>query len=161
MYTTSSKITPTFKHWSAKEAALNLLSRRDHGRYELQQKLLNRGYELADIDDAVSFCSEHHYLDDLRYAKSQVRQHVNKGHGERRIRQELQIKKVNEQTIEQALQAEPQDWFELAVQTAYKKFRDAKGSESKDYANQVRFLQYRGFSFEQIKYALSEQEQEA
>ncbi|GAM77654.1 regulatory protein recX [Vibrio ishigakensis] len=152
MYATANR--KTANQWSAKEAALNLLSRRDHGRYELGQKLLNKGYELSDIDEAISFCVEHHYLDDFRFAKSQVRQHVAKGHGERRIRQELNIKKVSDQVVEEALEAEPQDWFELAKETAFKKFKGAEASDPKEYAKQVRFLQYRGFSFEQIKYAL-------
>ena len=35
---------------TAKKAALDLLSRSEYGRYELQQKLLNKGFELSDID---------------------------------------------------------------------------------------------------------------
>ncbi|TOE58299.1 recombination regulator RecX, partial [Vibrio parahaemolyticus] len=108
---------------SSKEAAIQLLSRRDHGLYELHQKLAMKGYEEADIEAAINFCLEHNYLDDLRYAKSQVRQHVYKGHGERRIRQELNQKRVAESVIEQAMAEEPQDWFELAKLAAEKKFK--------------------------------------
>jgi regulatory protein len=68
----------------------------------------------------VNFCIDHNYLDDLRYAKSQIRQHVYKGHGEPRIRQELSQKRVSESVIEEALQEEPQDWFELAKAAAEK-----------------------------------------
>lgn len=94
-------------------------------------------------------------MDDLRYAKSQVRQHVYKGHGERRIRQELNQKRVAESVIEQAMAEEPQDWFELAKLAAEKKFKGIKAKDQKEYAKQVRFLQYRGYSFDQISYALS------
>ncbi|KOO02814.1 recombination regulator RecX [Vibrio nereis] len=139
---------------SSKEAAIQLLSRRDHGEYELYQKLALKGYDEDDIQQAVNFCLDHNYLDDLRYAKSQIRQHVYKGHGERRIRQELNQKRVAESVIEQALEEEPQDWFELAKQAAEKKFKGAKAKDQKEYAKQVRFLQYRGYSFEQIAYAL-------
>lgn len=141
---------------SSKEAAMQLLSRRDHGVYELQQKLSLKGYEDADIQEAVNFCLEHRYLDDLRYAKSQVRQQVYKGHGERRIRQELQQKRVAESIVNQALEEEPQDWFELAKLAAEKKFKGIKAQDQKAYAKQVRFLQYRGYSFEQISYALND-----
>lgn len=139
---------------SSKEAAMQLLSRRDHGEYELYQKLALKGYGEDDIQQAVNFCLDHNYLDDLRYAKSQIRQHVYKGHGERRIRQELNQKRVAESVIEQALEEEPQDWFELAKQAAEKKFKGTKAKDQKEYAKQVRFLQYRGYSFEQISYAL-------
>ncbi len=103
----------------------------------------------------INFCLDHNYLDDLRYAKSQVRQHVYKGHGERRIRQELNQKRVAESIIDMAMAEEPQDWFELARMAAEKKFKGIKAKDQKEYAKQVRFLQYRGYSFDQISYALS------
>ncbi len=138
-----------------KSAAMQLLSRRDHGVYELAQKLQKKGYEQKEIEITVEICLEHGFLDDLRYAKSQVRQHIYKGHGERRIAQELHLKQVAESIIEQALEEEQVDWFELAKQTAEKKFKSQQAHDPKQYAKQVRFLQYRGFDFEQIKYALA------
>ncbi len=142
---------------SSKEAAMQLLSRRDHGEYELYQKLTLKGYSEDDIQQAVNFCLDQNYLDDLRYAKSQIRQHVYKGHGERRIRQELNQKRVADSVIELALEEEPQDWFELAKQAAEKKFKGVKAQDQKEYAKQVRFLQYRGYSFDQIAYALGKE----
>ncbi|UPQ88339.1 recombination regulator RecX [Vibrio sinaloensis] len=145
---------------SSKEAAMQLLSRRDHGEYELYQKLALKGYDQQEIQQAVNFCQDHNYLDDLRYAKSQIRQHVYKGHGERRIRQELQQKRVADSVVEAALVEEQQDWFELAKQAAQKKFKGNRAKDQKEYAKQVRFLQYRGYSFEQISYALGADEQD-
>ncbi len=143
---------------SSKEAAIQLLSRRDHGQYELYQKLALKGYEEADIEAAINFCLDHNYLDDLRYAKSQIRQHVYKGHGERRIRQELNQKRVAESVIDEAMAEEPQDWFEWARMAAEKKFKGVKAKDQKEYAKQVRFMQYRGYSFDQISYALNDDE---
>ncbi|MCG9598479.1 recombination regulator RecX [Vibrio sp. Isolate25] len=140
---------------SSKEMAIYLLSRRDHGEYELYQKLAMKGYDDDAIQEAVNFCLDHNYLDDLRFAKSQIRQHVYKGHGERRIRQELKQKRVPDSVIEQAMEEEPQDWFELAKNAAEKKFKGIHAKDQKEYAKQVRFLQYRGYSFEQISYVLS------
>ncbi|MEZ9418351.1 recombination regulator RecX [Vibrio breoganii] len=145
-------LTPT---WTAKKTALDLLSRCEYGRYELQQKLLNKGFELSDIDEAVEFCREHHYLDDLRYAKDQIKQHVEKGHGERRIRQNLHVKHVRSEVIDQALAEEPQNWFELAKLSVKKYLETNPSCESHEHSKQVRFLQYRGFSPEQIQYALN------
>jgi regulatory protein len=141
--------------YSAKESAIYLLSRRDHGAFELHQKLLIKGYELPDVEEAVQYCREHRYLDDLRYAKSQIRQHISKQHGLRRIQQALNHKRVSEEVISQAMEAETTDWFELARQAADKKFRGQRAKDQKEYAKQVRFLQYRGFDYEQISYALS------
>ena len=142
------------KKMSCQDAAIHLLSRRDHGQFELWQKLLAKGYDEEDIQTTLMFCLESNYLDDLRYAKSQIRQHGYKGYGERRIRQELQLKKVAEAVVDQAMEEEPQDWFELAKQVAEKKYKGVKASDRNEYAKQVRFLQYRGYTFEQINYAL-------
>ncbi|AYV21748.1 MULTISPECIES: recombination regulator RecX [Vibrio] len=140
---------------SAKEAAIQLLSRRDHGEYELYQKLAFKGYEESEVEAALDFCRDCRYLDDLRFAKSQIRQHVYKGHGERRIRQELNQKRVSDSVVDEAMLEEQVDWFELAKTTAEKKFRLGKSKDPKEYAKQVRFLQYRGYTFEQINYALN------
>ncbi|WP_105900898.1 recombination regulator RecX [Vibrio gangliei] len=147
---------------TARESAVQMLSRRDHGEFELRQKLKLKEFEPSDIDQALEYCQGNGWVDDVRFAKSQIRQHVFKGHGKRRIQQELMLKQVSEQDIEQAFEQEPQDWFELAKETAHKKFKGKKAEDAKAYAKQVRFLQYRGFDFEQISYALStfESEQE-
>ncbi|PJC85956.1 recombination regulator RecX [Vibrio sp. HA2012] len=146
--------------YTALETAIYLLARRDHGQFELTQKLLIKGYTEDDVHHAVSYCRENHYQDDLRYAHSQVRQHISKGHGERRIRQELQQKRVDDDIIEQVLTDESPDWFELARVVARKKFRGIKAMDQKEYARQVRFLQYRGFSFDQIGYALNNSDED-
>ncbi|NLS12821.1 recombination regulator RecX [Vibrio sp. SM6] len=143
---------------SAKEAAIQLLSRRDHGRYELEQKLLLKGFEPQDVAATLSLCAEYGYLDDRRFAQAQLRQHLYKGHGERRIRQELQQKRVDDTIIAAVLDEAEVDWFELARTTAKKKFKGRIAMDAKDYAKQVRFLQYRGFDFEQIRYALAKED---
>jgi len=144
--------------YSAKESAIYLLSRRDHGVYELAQKLATKGYEAEEVETAIQFCLDSNYLDDLRYAKSQIRQHISKGNGKLRIFQDLKLKRVAETDINLAFDEEETDWYQLARNVALKKFKGVKAKDQKEYAKQVRFLQYRGFDFEQINYALSEQE---
>ncbi|MGB2079197.1 MAG: recombination regulator RecX [Vibrio sp.] len=145
---------------SAKEAAIGLLSRRDHGEYELKQKLLMKEYPLDEVESALLVCHDYGYLDDLRYAQIQVRSHLAKGHGKRRITQSLKQNQIAEHIIEQAIDEQAIDWFEQAKDTAQRKFRGQIASDAKAYAKQVRFLQYRGFDFDQIKYALSPDEDE-
>ena len=47
------------------------------------------------------------------------------------------------------------DWFALAADVAKRKFGFKSAQDQKAKAKRVRFMQYRGFNFEQIKYALS------
>ncbi|MDA9557466.1 recombination regulator RecX [Vibrio sp.] len=144
--------------YTAKETAIYYLSRRDHGEFELLRKLKQKGYLEEEIGAAIHFCLESNYLNDHRFAQSQVRQHIFKGHGTRRIRQELKQKRVSDHDIEAALESQEQDWFELAKEVALRKFKGKKAEDNKEYAKQIRFLQYRGFDFEQIQYALDDAE---
>ena len=54
-----------------------------------------------------------------------------------------------------AVEATDTDWFRLAREVADRKFGRSPATEQKDRARRMRFLQYRGFNFDQIKYALS------
>ena len=141
---------------SCRESAIQLLSRRDHSQWELIHKLRLKGFTETDIEQTLTYCHHLGYIDDVRYAQSQIRQHIGKGHGELRIRQELRHKHVSDNDVQLALDENETDWFELAKQAAHKKYRQFGNVDKKEYSRRVRFLQYRGFSFEQIQYALSD-----
>ncbi|MEH0373513.1 recombination regulator RecX [Vibrio mimicus] len=143
---------------ACRQSALQLLSRRDHSEYELQQKLALKGHQTEVIGEVVKYCLELGYLSDVRYAASQARQMVHKGYGEQRLRQQLKEKRVAEDVIEQVLAEQAIDWFELAKEVAHKKFKSGISLERSQYAKQVRYLQYRGFGFDQIRYALQASE---
>ncbi|WP_158120309.1 recombination regulator RecX [Vibrio metoecus] len=143
---------------ACRQSALQLLSRRDHSEYELHQKLTLKGHVHEVVDEVVKYCLELGYLSDVRYTASQARQMVHKGYGEKRLRQKLKEKRVAEAVIEQVLAEQTIDWFELAKEVAHKKFKSGISFERSQYAKQVRYLQYRGFNFDQIRYALQASE---
>ncbi|KQA23539.1 recombinase RecX [Vibrio metoecus] len=144
---------------ACRQSALQLLSRRDHSEYELHQKLTLKGHVHEIVDEVVKYCLELGYLSDVRYTASQARQMVHKGYGEQRLRQQLKEKRVAEAVIEQVLAEQTIDWFELAKEVAHKKIQKLGISfERSQYAKQVRYLQYRGFNFDQIRYALQASE---
>ncbi|MCR9387459.1 recombination regulator RecX [Vibrio metoecus] len=145
---------------ACRQSALQLLSRRDHSEYELHQKLTLKGHVHEVVDEVVKYCLELGYLSDVRYTASQARQMVHKGYGEQRLRQQLKEKRVAEAVIEQVLAEQTIDWFELAKEVAHKKFKAGISFERSQYAKQVRYLQYRGFNFDQIRYALQASESE-
>ncbi|ART80925.1 regulatory protein RecX [Oceanisphaera avium] len=137
-------------------SALGLLSRRDHSRLELAQKLRLRQFDQALIEAALDKLVEQQWLCDARFARVQVRQHVFKRHGPMRIRMELKRKGVAEALIEQALEEEETDWFSLAKDCYQARFRNSDISDIKDKAKRVRYLQSRGFNSDQVRYALEE-----
>nr|WP_234976334.1 regulatory protein RecX [Vibrio quintilis] len=120
----------------------------------MYSKLAAKGYSDRDISDTCSWCKMSGYLDDLRYTQQQIRQYLRKGNGELKIRYTMK-QKVSENIIQMVLDEENIDWYELARQAAEKKYSTHSFSgEPKEYARRVRFLQSRGFNFEQIQYAL-------
>lgn len=138
--------------------AVSLLSRRDHSTKELAAKLVAREASPVHIEAVLQRLVDARFLSDERYAENYIRQRSAKGYGELRIRAELRERGVDEGIVNtQIRQAEERgevDWFELA-QTAYrKKFGDRTIEDLKERAKRMRFMQYRGFSHEQIDVAM-------
>ncbi|WP_330961871.1 recombination regulator RecX [Photobacterium sp. 53610] len=140
---------------SAREAAVGYLSRRDHAERELQQKLKQRGYTAQEVSEAIAYCQDYNWLDDARYAAMAVRNGIAKGWGKLRIQQEMKMKGVHELCIRHALDEADVDWFEQAKSVAQRKFGETPMETPKEKARRLRFMQSRGFDFDQIRYALS------
>jgi regulatory protein len=134
--------------------AVGLLARRDYSCYQIKTKLLQKGFELTEIALVLDRCVDHGYLDDARFAVLLLRSHINKGHGQNRIRQSMTQKGLSKEIIETTLNHSDCDWFELAKSKANKKFGETVISDAKDRARRCRYLYGQGFTSEQVFYAL-------
>jgi regulatory protein len=131
-------------------AAIRLLSRREHSRNELRQKLLQRGFPAELIQQVLEKLIQKKLLDEERFVESYIRARSNKGYGPLRIIAELQQRGVNVEIIFNFIDETSCEWLELAQQVRQKKFGKKMPKEFTEKAKQMRFLQYRGFSVEQI-----------
>ncbi|TRX55800.1 regulatory protein RecX [Thalassomonas sp. M1454] len=138
-----------------KKAAYSLLSRREHSAKELKEKLVLREYQVADIEPVLSALAEQDIQSDLRFGESLLRTRLTKGYGWSYICAELKQKGLASDIIAQVEQTQSIDWFEQAKNAYQKRFPDPKIYDQKDKAKRIRFLQYRGFDFEQISAALN------
>jgi regulatory protein len=77
-----------------------------------------------------------------------------------RIRMELREKGVAAEAIDEALEAAETDWVLAAREARRRKFGVSSPTDLRERARQARFLQYRGFSSEQIRAALGPGEDE-
>lgn len=135
-------------------AITQMLSRREHSQKELRKKLQKKGLdpELSEIQ--LKKFVANNVQSDARFAEMLIRSRANKGQGLNRIKLELNEHQIDSNFIHETLQELDIDWFDLARKVALKKY---SGSAAKDWAEQQkrqRFMQYRGFTQEQIKYAL-------
>ncbi len=141
-----------------KRKALDLLSRREHSNHEMIEKLRRHAPDAEQevFDELVSELIDLGYLSESRYAEMLVRSRIAKGYGPSRVRQELQQKRVDGEVIGLSLEACEVDWFDLAKQVRERRFGLSEiGDDQKLRAKQQRFLYSRGFSSDQIQYAMS------
>lgn len=133
-----------------RHTALDLLSRREHSERELTQKLQQKNYPESLIQQILSELVAEGLLSHQRFVESYIHSRRNKGYGPIRIREELKERGIREEDIEHHLNITDNAWF-INVRTVWKK--RFKGQIPKDYkmrAQQMRFLQYRGFTLKQI-----------
>jgi regulatory protein len=115
-----------------------LLAKREHSVAEIQQKLGQQGLNSDHVDDVLAKFIAKDIQSDYRFTFHFVRNCMAKGQGLARIKQALQP-----------------DWYELAYEVKCKKYSTARETDWTLKQKQMRFLQYRGFSQDEINFALS------
>lgn len=138
-----------------REAAIRLLSRREHSQVELIRKLTQKGFDENDCNLEVLRLKEQGYQSDTRFAQMFVRARAAKFYGPGRVRDELKQHQLVGQDIQAALAESDIDWFELCQQAMARKFRQGVAQDWQARQKQKRYLWQRGFSEDQIQYALS------
>jgi regulatory protein len=139
---------------AARTAALALLAGRDFSRHELVRRLRRKGHGAEVAEAVVDGLVSEGLLRETRYAEQFVTRHVGRGHGPRRIRLEMREKGIDAEAIDRALEGAEADWSAVAREARRRKFGLSPPSDQRARAKQARFLQYRGFSSEQIRAAL-------
>ena len=139
---------------TVRTAALALLAGREFGRAELARRLERRGYPAVVVAAVVEGLAAERLLDEARFVEQFIRQHAGRGHGPVRIRAELRERGVPEADIEAGLEAAGEDWVAGAREARRRRFGLSPPGDYPERARQARFLQYRGFTSEQIRAAL-------
>ncbi len=145
-YSTPTKTSRT----NAMNTAVRILTHRDHSRYELKQKLQQRGFASKVIETVIGECERLNYIDDQKTARIYISQLKRKCFGKRYIRMALKKKRLSSTAIENfLLENYPEaDEHENAGKLLKKKIKtfnreeDAKKRRDKMY----RFLYSRGFN---------------
>ncbi len=139
---------------TVRTVALALLAGRDFTRHELAERLARKGYPAALVEAVIAGLVAENLLREERYVEQFVSQHSRRGHGPVRIRQDLRQRGIGAETIDSALKAGEVDWTETARAARRRRFGAAIPGDHRERAKQARFLQYRGFSSDQIRAAL-------
>ncbi len=143
-----------FDKEAIKKSSIDYLSRREHSSKELLEKLSNKGGETSDIYEVLEWLQERNLQSDARFTESFVNSRLAKGHGPVKIVAELKSKGININQNELGL--EQSEWINMAQKARNKRFGKEIPTDLNSKAKQIRFLQYRGFSFDQVKCALND-----
>jgi regulatory protein len=135
---------------SARNVAMDLLSRREHSRRQLQDKLSQRGFEADEVESALDKLQAENLLSDWRFSETYVHQRMQKGYGPLRIRHELAEKGISSELIDEQMETCAGEWEALMQQQRSRKFGTEIPEDYKEKMKQARFLQNRGFSSEAV-----------
>jgi regulatory protein len=139
---------------ACRRRALDLLARREHTVLELERKLAARGFAPQIVADVLAGLETQGLIDSGRFAEAFVRSRIGKGQGPVRIKSELLERGVGEPECGRAL--DEHDWPAHARQARIKKYGESVPEGFAERMRQSRFLQYRGFTSDQIRQALAD-----
>jgi regulatory protein len=129
-----------------KNACLRLLTRRDHSRKEIQDKLAVKGYDRSQVSTVIDELAQQSWQDDTRYAESYARVRSQKGFGPVRIAYELKQQGISQDTVDKIVLATTEDWMNVLERVYTKKYPESVAMDNNERAKRIRFLLQRGFS---------------
>ncbi len=141
---------------NVRRVAIELLSRREHSLFELKRKLVSRGFDPLEIKEALARLRDEGLQSDVRFSEAYIYSRAQKGYGPLRIQADLKQRGIDDLLLEEFLDFQSSLWNQRVIEVQKKRFGDIPPENYKNYAKQVRFLQYRGFTADQIKKALGE-----
>jgi len=139
---------------TALNKAVACLARREHSAHELQQKLERSGIATQQAAEVVGDLKRQGLVSDQRFAEGFIRYRSGRGYGPQRIALELNEKGIERSLISLVMECSGCNWAQLARDVRIKKFGTGQPADYKERARQARFLQYRGFTGDQIRTTL-------
>lgn len=133
-----------------KNYVLNLLSKREYSRFELERKLRFRGLDSEAINSLFDYLDEYQFQSDVRTAEMLVNGHASKLNGRNKIMQAAFAKGLDSQLIEQVIEQQAIDFDQLAKACYQKRYTNT--SEAVDWPEKqkrIKYLLSRGFSYDE------------
>ena len=127
---------------------MDFLSRREHSSREILNKMSNRVESKEMLLDSIKELVDDGLLSDERFAESYFQSRKNRGYGPLRIRNELKQRGIGDQLFFSL--SNEVNWSKYALEALRKKINGDLPTEIKGVLKLKRFLNYRGFDFQDI-----------
>lgn len=142
--------------------ALAWLGRQEYSIAKFTKKLSDNHASDEQIQSIVDEFCQHNWLSEQRYCEGFVRSRISKGQGKIRIINDGRGHQLDSDILTEAINSQSVDWFELALSTYERRYGQKPVANihakehTKEKAKRLRFMQYRGFTMDQISYAIDE-----
>lgn len=117
---------------------LKILSRKDYFSKELKMKLIEKGYNLPDIDEVIDHLIKEKYINDESLVERKINYLQNKGWGEFKIYKYLLEKGMSKEFVKSSLKKYLDNELEIKNIIKYSK-------KKKEFEKKVRYLTSKGF----------------
>ena len=132
---------------------MDLLARREHSERELIRKLATRGFDAGLVETTVADLVAENLLSNTRFVESFVYSRFQRGSGPQKIHAELRERGSEADLSNESIAGYDRQWLELVRQVREKKYGTNLPGDYKERTRQMRFLQQRGFTADQISQA--------
>ncbi len=127
-----------------------MLARREHGRRELVARLIAKGCAAADAEALVVQLVTENLVSDARFVEALMHVRTRRGYGPLKIAAELRTKEIDEDLIRTWVDFSDPAWIARLSDLRVRKFGMEAPADFRARARQIRFLQGRGYTLEQI-----------
>jgi regulatory protein len=139
--------------------AFRLLKYRPRSEYELRQRLKRRGFTESTIRESLLFLKEKGLVDDYEFARIWVESRIKRPLGIYRLKQELKIKGIDKNLIEQVIERirsrySEEETIKGLISRRWEKLKHIDSQKAKRRI--FLYLLRRGFSSDKIQEALDE-----
>ena len=138
------------KDQDIRKKILDLLSRREHSKYELILKLERRVDSSDKLLKEIDKLSDQNLQSDERFSESYIRSRYNSGFGPSRIKYDLSKRRVAESIINDAFRDIDLNWLEKLKKENKKKYGNENPKNMQELSKRIKFFIQRGFEKEMI-----------
>lgn len=133
--------------------SLDLIMRRQRSDWEVRDYLKRKDYEPEIIEQTIERLKNAGYVDDAKFAQSWIRnRRLLKSTSKRKLSQELKQKRVDDATINIALEDDETDEKDVLTELIEKKKSQSRYKEEEKL---IAYLLRQGFNYDDIKQALA------
>ena len=125
-------------------SAQRSLAMREHSKYQIKNKLINKGFEKEIINDVLHDLYESGFQSDKRYTEEYIRYRQNIGYGAKKIIYELKSNGISSYLISEYLNNFIDD-YDVLFKLASDKILNENLNNQKILTKYINHFKYRGF----------------